>query len=121
MSLSIQPILSKDARVIVVLVLCVTSETGPLFIANGNRICVGITRQIGALFVIGDIDTAPPDTGSKENNQVQEGDDGEADLIKSKEVVLTKHSELEARLPKLPGTDMGSGGGGDETKQDGYV
>jgi hypothetical protein len=39
----------------------------------------------------------------------------------SKEVVLTKHSELEARLPKLPGTDMGSGGGGDETKQDGYV
>jgi hypothetical protein len=84
MSLSTQPILSKDARVIVVLVLCVTSETGPLFIANGNRICVGITRQIGALFVIGDIDTAPPDTGSKENNQVQEGDDGEADLIKSK-------------------------------------
>ncbi|RSL62346.1 hypothetical protein CEP54_005786 [Fusarium duplospermum] len=45
---------------------------------------VGITRQVGALFVIGDIDTAPPDTGSKENNQVLEGDDGEAELIKSK-------------------------------------
>lgn len=67
----------------VVLVLCVTSEAGLLFVANRNRICVGITRQVGALVVIGDTDT-PPNTGSKENNQAQEGDNGEAELIKSK-------------------------------------
>ncbi|UPK98042.1 hypothetical protein LCI18_008977 [Fusarium solani-melongenae] len=56
---------------IVALVLCVTGVTGPLFVANRNHL-----RR--------DIDTAPPYTGSKENSQVQEGDDGEAELIKSK-------------------------------------
>ncbi|RSL39391.1 hypothetical protein CEP53_014082 [Fusarium sp. AF-6] len=49
-----------------------------------NRICVGITRQVGACFIIGDIDTTPPYTGSKENDRAQEGDDGEAEFINPK-------------------------------------
>ncbi|KAM0440830.1 hypothetical protein ACHAPT_000131 [Fusarium lateritium] len=68
---------------VVVLVLCVTKETGALFVANRNRICVGITRQVGALFVVGDIDTISPDTHAKETSQTQEGDDGEVELVKT--------------------------------------
>ncbi|RTE70581.1 hypothetical protein BHE90_015012 [Fusarium euwallaceae] len=49
-----------------------------------NRICVDITRQVGACFIIGDIDTIPPYTSSKENDRAQEGDDGEAKFIKPK-------------------------------------
>jgi len=45
---------------VVVFVLGVTEETGPLFVADHHRICVGITRQIGALFVVGDINTLRP-------------------------------------------------------------
>ncbi|RSL90715.1 hypothetical protein CEP52_014495 [Fusarium oligoseptatum] len=57
---------------------------GRPFFANQNRICVGITRQVGACFIIGDIDTTPPYTGFKENGRAQEGDDGEAEFIKPK-------------------------------------
>lgn len=56
------PVSSADSfqgreGLVVVFVMCVTKETGPLFVANINRICVAITRQVGALFVVGDIDT----------------------------------------------------------------
>ncbi|OAA68554.1 hypothetical protein SPI_00749 [Niveomyces insectorum RCEF 264] len=42
---------------VVVLVMCVAECSGPLFVANINRICVSVTRQVDALFIIGDIDT----------------------------------------------------------------
>jgi len=44
---------------VVIFVLCVTAETGPCFVADQHRICVGATRQIGALFVVGDLRTLP--------------------------------------------------------------
>lgn len=51
---------------VVVFVLCVTAKTGPLFVADPHRICVGITRQVGALFVVGDILTLPPNAAAAE-------------------------------------------------------
>jgi len=49
---------------VVVFVLCVTSKTGPLFVADQHRICVGVTRQVGALFVVGDLDTLAHGAGT---------------------------------------------------------
>jgi hypothetical protein len=43
---------------VVVLALVVDSTTGPLFVADPHRICVAITRHVGALFVVGDINSA---------------------------------------------------------------
>lgn len=43
---------------IVLFVLSVHEETGPLFLADPHRICVGLTRHRPALIVVGDIETA---------------------------------------------------------------
>ncbi|KAH6848227.1 P-loop containing nucleoside triphosphate hydrolase protein [Chaetomium sp. MPI-CAGE-AT-0009] len=43
---------------VVVLALVVDRATGPLFMQDPHRICVATTRHIGALFVVGDINSA---------------------------------------------------------------
>ena len=43
----------------VILVLTTDSGTGPRFVANKNRRYVSYTRHVGALWVVGDIDTLP--------------------------------------------------------------
>ncbi|KAK2487684.1 hypothetical protein H9L39_01611 [Fusarium oxysporum f. sp. albedinis] len=43
----------------VILVLTANSGTGPRFVANKNRRYVSYTRHVGALWVVGDIDTLP--------------------------------------------------------------
>ncbi|KAK3293556.1 P-loop containing nucleoside triphosphate hydrolase protein [Chaetomium fimeti] len=43
---------------VVVLALVVDRTTGPLFVADSHRICVATTRHVGALFVVGDINSA---------------------------------------------------------------
>lgn len=40
---------------VVVLVLCATKTTGPLAAAEAHRLCVAVTRHIGALFVVRDV------------------------------------------------------------------
>lgn len=42
-------------------VMVVTEDTGAIFVAHANRICVAITRHVEFLFVVGDIKTV--DTG----------------------------------------------------------
>lgn len=65
---------------VAVLVLCIDKQTGPSFTASPQRICVGITRQIGALFVVGDINTVAP-IGTIKPTEVR-GDDCEVVTIK---------------------------------------
>ncbi|KAF4970728.1 hypothetical protein FSARC_2285 [Fusarium sarcochroum] len=70
---------------VVVLVLVVTQDTGPQFVANRHRICVGITRHIGALFVVGDIDIVPAGAPAAVLNRAEdhEGDEGEVESVKA--------------------------------------
>ncbi|KAK4031849.1 AAA domain-containing protein [Parachaetomium inaequale] len=42
---------------VVIFDLVVNRATGPLFVQDPHRICVGATRHVGALFVVGDINT----------------------------------------------------------------
>lgn len=65
-----------------VLVLCVTAATGPCFTASPQRICVGLTRQIAGLIVVGDIKTLEPSAEANKSN-AEEGEEGEVDLVKS--------------------------------------
>ncbi|CAG7557086.1 unnamed protein product [Fusarium equiseti] len=68
-----------------ILVLGVDETSGSPFIANKNRICVGITRRIGALFVIGDVKTAPEvmTAVDKKKNSLRKSDDLESESVKS--------------------------------------
>lgn len=60
-------------------VLCVTRDTGPESVANGNHLAVSLTRQTDALFLIGDIETGVQElkAGARKVQYVT-GDDGAA-------------------------------------------
>jgi hypothetical protein len=64
---------------VVILALVVDSTTGPLFVADPHRICVGTTRHVGALFVVGDINSAR-DTKDKVEEAVM-SDEGQHLLL----------------------------------------
>ncbi|EAQ84087.1 hypothetical protein CHGG_10491 [Chaetomium globosum CBS 148.51] len=51
---------SRQGRegLVVVLALVVDRTTNPLFVVDPHRICVATTRHVGALFVVGDINSA---------------------------------------------------------------
>ncbi|EPE04320.1 dna helicase [Ophiostoma piceae UAMH 11346] len=55
----------QEAPVIVV-VLCTDRNSGPLFTAGQNRLCVATTRHSAALIIVGDIETVPTDTTGKD-------------------------------------------------------
>ncbi|RBR25011.1 uncharacterized protein FIESC28_02281 [Fusarium coffeatum] len=54
---------------VVILVLGVNQSSGPRFVANKNRLCVGTTRHVGALFVFGEVDTVPEAMAVAEKNK----------------------------------------------------
>ncbi|KAJ4271378.1 hypothetical protein NW762_000080 [Fusarium torreyae] len=66
---------------VVILVLVVTQENSPQFVANRHHICVGITRHSGALFIIGDINTVSAGAPAAELNRAEhhEGEEGEVE------------------------------------------
>ncbi|CAK7225828.1 hypothetical protein SCUCBS95973_005994 [Sporothrix curviconia] len=66
-----------------ILVTCVTAETGPLFVANMSRMCVAITRHVGGLFVVGDVNTVGCDKRTAKPNMAQGAQDtAEEDGVK---------------------------------------
>ncbi|KAK8036926.1 hypothetical protein PG991_001240 [Apiospora marii] len=74
----------------VVFLVCTVDEmTGPLFVANIQRICVSITRHVAALFVVGDIKTVSQDEPDRELNKGNEvrGDNGEYMTVKNRTFV----------------------------------
>lgn len=57
---------------VVIFVTVVPAATGPCFVGDYHRICVGLTRHKSALFVVGDLCTAKPgELGPK--GQLEEG------------------------------------------------
>ncbi|KAK8106902.1 uncharacterized protein PG998_008915 [Apiospora kogelbergensis] len=93
-ALSHQPLNSIDANTtvsfqsreadVITFVLTVVDATGPLFTDNIRITCVGITSDIGALFAVGNISTAPRDEDLRVLNKATDvkGDDGEEMTVK---------------------------------------
>ncbi|RGP71450.1 DNA helicase [Fusarium sporotrichioides] len=69
---------------VVILLLGVNQVTGPRFVANKNRICAGIIRHVGVLFLIGDINTVPEAITPAEKNKstLKTSDDLESEAVK---------------------------------------
>jgi len=61
---------------IVVFVLVVNASTGPPFVADAHRVCVGLTRHKAALVVVGDINTVSKGKAKVQPGQKAEGDRG---------------------------------------------
>ncbi|KAG7421124.1 UDP-glucuronosyltransferase 2C1 [Fusarium oxysporum f. sp. rapae] len=69
---------------VVILVLTANSGTGPRFVANKNRLCVSYNRHVGALWVVGDIDTLPEsmDARALRTKTTVDNDEGEVETIR---------------------------------------
>ncbi|KAH7197293.1 uncharacterized protein B0J16DRAFT_408931 [Fusarium flagelliforme] len=68
-----------------ILALGVNESSGPRFVANKNRLCVGTTRHVGALFVVGDVNTVPEvmTVVNKKKPSLQKSDDMESESVKA--------------------------------------
>jgi hypothetical protein len=107
---------------VIIFVLCVTQETGPCFVADYHRICVGLTRHVDFLFVVGDIKTVSSDRVYK--NEMLKDDDGTqvkvtGDAFARMLKFFHEHHRVYSVSPqgdvtttRVPSTAAGSGGGG---------